>query len=227
MSRRPFGDSATARWSMVLRDDAKPAAEEGGPSGQHLEADSQKGVILRNGKQKRIPRRKESFFGTELGCGPRQSESFFGTASPSGVQKSLRALRRASQRAACVPFGEQATSPGSKRSSLRRASELVRRAANLSGAAAALRFSGWMAQLRSSSDDHRGYSLARQVDGLRNIDWNWPACSSEQVDQHHCKARHGIILSRVKKPKGASSRQWWQHRRFATDSLAAQCPEVE
>jgi hypothetical protein len=44
----------------------------------------------------------------------------------------------------------------------------------------------------------------------------------------HCQeADSRIILCRITKPKGASSRQRWQHRRLATDSLAAQRPEVE
>lgn len=45
----------------------------------------------------------------------------------------------------------------------------------------------------------------------------------------HCPVNTAsLVLGQIeKKPKGASGMRGWQHHRLATDSLAAQCPEVE
>lgn len=133
MSRRPFGDSATARWSMVLRDDAKPAAEEGGPSGQHSESGlaegrhssewqteanpSQKRVVLRNGTWMRtspkrvVLRNGKPKRSSEEPSGPSEGKprcsvrSFRGTSDESGLEAQFSSESKRTSSAGSQPFG--------------------------------------------------------------------------------------------------------------------------
>lgn len=105
------------------------AAEACAPSGEQTEA---------------VTTQRERFFGNAPEVAEQNEiilRNGIGMLNKS-TQKGLRTLRsgQTSRDAAPVPFGEQVTSPGSKRITLRRASGAARRAAFLSGKAAASRY---------------------------------------------------------------------------------------